>query len=208
MDQWSIIIAARRSLLETFEELDDDEWRIRSLSEGWTIRQLLAHLILAARPPARRYVAAIARARGNFDRANHALAVADAQQPLDELLSGYRAVVEHRFSPPGWPSAAPLSDILIHSLDVRIPLGLGASQPSEAYESVIEFLISRAGRVFSPKSRPDVRWVATDVDWSAGEGPDVYGAIADLALTAAGRAARIGRLTGDGVPQLQGWLAS
>ena len=70
MDPWPITVQARRSLLSTFEELDDAQWEAESLCDGWTIRQVLAHLILAARPPARRYIAAAARAKGNFDEAN------------------------------------------------------------------------------------------------------------------------------------------
>ena len=87
MDLWPITIAARQSLLSTMKELDDDQWTTRSLCDGWTIRDVLAHLILAARPPLRRYVGAMMRARGNFDRANNALAATDAQQPIDKLLA-------------------------------------------------------------------------------------------------------------------------
>ena len=87
------------------KELDDDQWTTRSLCDGWTIRDVLAHLILAARPPLRRYVAAMMRARGNFDRANNALAATDAQQPIDRLLADFARVVDHRFNPPGWGSA-------------------------------------------------------------------------------------------------------
>ncbi len=99
MDLWPITIGARRSLLSTFEELDDGDWEMPSLCGEWTIRQVLAHLVLAARPPARRYIAAVTRARGDFDRANHALAVLDASRPTGELLHAYRGVVDYRFSP-------------------------------------------------------------------------------------------------------------
>lgn len=206
MDLWPMTLQARHSLLSTFEDLEDDQWQVRSLCRGWTIRQMLAHLILAARPPARRYIAAVVSARGNFDKANHSLAVVDADRPASELLSDYRGVIGHRFSPPGWPEAAPLSDILLHSLDVRLPLGLETEQPADHYEPVLDLLFSRVGRSFTSKGRPTVRWAATDYAWSHGKGPDVRGTMADLALTAAGRAARLNHLNGHGAAIIRAWL--
>lgn len=207
MDLWPITVEARRSLCSTFEELDEDQWEVRSLCAGWTVRQVLAHLVLAARPPARRYLAAVVRARGDFDKANNSLAVADATRPTAQLLDDYREVIEHRFAPPGWPQAAPLGDILLHSLDVRIPLGIDSEVPADHYEPVLDLLFSRVGRSFTSAGRPDLRWVATDHHWTRGDGPPVRGTTEDLALTLGGRGARIGRLDGDGVPAVAAWLA-
>lgn len=206
MDLWAVTVEARRSILSTFEQLDDEQLNVPSLSEGWTVKEVLAHLVLAARPPARRYVAAVARARGNFDQANHALAVADADQSVSTLIADYSAVLDSRFAPPGWPVAAPLSDIVLHSLDVRVPLGLSTDRPAEHYEPVMGLLFSRIGRSFTHKGRPSVSWVADDHDWISGTGAEVRGAMADLALAAAGRSARIDRLHGDGLPAIRSWL--
>jgi hypothetical protein len=150
---------------------------------------------------------AVFKARGNFDRANHRLAVDDGRRPSDELLACYREVVGHQFSAPGWPQAAPLSDILLHSLDVRIPLDVEAHVPPGHYEPVLQLLFNRVGRSFTTVGRPEVRWVAEDHAWSHGNGPEVRGAMEDLALTAAGRPARIRRLNGDGVEALAAWTA-
>jgi hypothetical protein len=67
-------------------------------------------------------------------------------------------------------------------------------------------LFSRAGRSFAPKGRPTVRWVATDHAWSHGDGEEVRGAIADLALSASGRPARLDQLEGPGVAAVRAWL--
>jgi len=207
MDLWPWTVDARHSLLVTFEELDDEQWAVESLCEGWSIREVLAHLILAARPPARRYLAAIARARGNFDKANQVLAVADGRRPTAELVAEYRSVVNYRFSPPGWPQAAPLSDILLHSLDVRLALGVASDQQPERYEPVMGLLFGPLRRSFTQAKRPSLRWVATDHSWTNGTGPAVEGAIADLAFTAAGRRGRIDQLSGEGVPAVRLWLS-
>ena len=206
MDLWPVIVEERRSLLATFEELDRGQWDVPSLSEGWTVRQVLAHLVLAADPPLRRYLPAVVRARGSFDGANHQLAVDDAVRPVGELLAAYRAALPHRFAPPGWPAAAPLADILLHALDVRIPLGLPTDRPAARYVPAMELLMSRAGRAFAPGGRPTLRWVATDHAWSDGSGEEVRGAMADLTLTASGRSARLDRLEGPGAGRLRSWL--
>lgn len=206
MDVWAVTIDARRSLLAVFEGLDDPQWDVPSLCGEWTVRQVLAHLVLAARPPAGRYAVAVAKAGGSFDKANHALAVADAGQSVADLLANYRAVLDHRFAPPGWPAAAPLSDILLHALDVRIPLGLPSDQAAADYEPVMGLLFRRFARSFTVDGRPTVRWVATDHPWSHGDGPEARGTMADLALTAAGRSAHVGRLEGDGAALLAAWL--
>jgi len=207
MDLWPLTIDARRSLLATYEDLDDDDWSTPSLCDDWTVREVLAHLILAARPPLRRYAAEGIRARGDFDAVNRTLASHDARRcATDELIDEYRIALEHRFSPPGWPAAAPFSDIVLHSLDVRIPLGLPDERPAAHYEPVMALLHSRMGRSFTGERRPDVRWVATDHPWTLGEGPEVHGAMVDLVVAAAGRSPRIDRLHGDGVASVAAWL--
>lgn len=206
MDMWEMTLDARRSLIATFEEINGDQWEVDSLCDGWTVRDVLAHLILAARPPARRYVRAVLKARGSFDRANHQLAVEDGCRPAAELLSQYRKVADHRFARPGWPEAAPLSDVLLHSLDVRIPLDVKATVPPGYYEPVLQLLFTRVGRSFTRPGRPEIRWVATDRSWSHGDaGLEVRGTMENLALTAAGRRARIADLDGDGVAVLEAW---
>lgn len=207
MDLWPITIRARRSLLSTFEKLEDADWDVGSLCGGWTIRQVLAHLVLAARPPARRYIAAVARAKGDFNKANHSLAVVDAARPTSDLLRAYREVIDHNRFSPGPLRAALLHDILLHSLDVRIPLDLESDVPADHYEPVMDLTFNRFGRYVTSKGRPTVRWVATDYEWSRGAGPEVRGTMADLALTAAGRGARIDHLDGDGVQIIGTWLS-
>jgi hypothetical protein len=56
------------------------------------------------------------------------------------------------------------------------------------------------------EGRPAVRWVATDHEWAHGTGDEVQGTMADLALAASGRGARVDALTGSGLPALVAWL--
>jgi len=204
---WSVIAEERASLLETFESLTAAEWETPSLCPGWTVRQVLGHLIISADPPMGRFTVAVARARGSFDIANARLAIVEAERPMGELIERYWDRASKQFSPPGIGPRGPLSDILLHSLDVRIPLGLASDRPAVRYQPALELLFTRRAQVgFVPKRRPALRWVATDHDWSHGSGAEVMGTMADLALAASGRSARLDALIGPGQPSLVAWL--
>lgn len=207
MDIWTAIAEERASILKTFEGLSAEQWDTPSLCGHWTVRQVLGHLVIAADPPTGRFLVELAKAAGSFDKANDRLARAEAERPTADLIARYRERLGKRSTPPGFGPSAPLSDILLHSLDVRIPLGLASERPADRYEPALELLFDRPGqRVFVPKGRPSLRWVATDHAWEHGTGDEVQGAMADLALAASGRGARVDALTGAGQPALAAWL--
>ena len=207
MDLWAAIAEERESLIDTLDELSPEQWATPSLCGEWTVHQVLGHLVVAANPPRRRVVLETLKARGSFDKANNVLAREQAERPPPELLTTYRGLVTTRFKPPGFGPESTLADILMHSLDIRIPLGLPTKRPVERYAPAIElYFTRREQRILGPRGRPVVHWVATDLTWQHGAGDDVRGALADLTLAASGRDARIDALTGAGQPALAAWL--
>jgi uncharacterized protein (TIGR03083 family) len=207
VDIWAAIADERESLMATLAELSPQQWASQSLCGDWTVHEVLGHLVVAAKPPRRRIVLETLKARGNFDKANCHLAQEQAERPPAELLTTYRELVGHRFKPPGFGPESTLADILMHSLDIRIPLGLPTERPVERYASAIEVYFNRLVRLtVGPRGRPALHWMATDVAWQHGSGSEVRGTIADLMLTASGRGARIDALTGSGQPVLADWV--
>jgi uncharacterized protein (TIGR03083 family) len=208
VDVWAVIAEERTSLADTFDGLTGDQWDVPSLCGHWTVRQVLGHLVIATDPPGRRFAVEVVKAFGSFDKANDRLALEQAERPAAELIADLRAQVPRRFTPPGLGPEAPLHDILLHSLDVRIPLGLPTERPAEHYAPALDIVFSAIGmRTLVPKRRPKLRWTATDHSWTHGEGDEVQGGMADLALSASGRAARVDAITGPGQPALAAWLA-
>jgi uncharacterized protein (TIGR03083 family) len=172
------------------------------------VRQVLGHLIVAAKPPTGRFAIEVAKAWGSFDKANDRLARLEAEQPTAELIARYRERIAERNTPPGFGPEAPLSDILLHSLDVRLPLGLATDRPPERYAPALETILSRLGaRVFAPGRRPSLHWVATDHLWTYGTGEEVRGTMADLTLAASGRGIRVDALAGPGQRSVAAWLS-
>ena len=208
MVDWGDVHEERRATLATFEALAPEQWQVQSLCGAWTVRQVLGHLVVATDPRLRHFLVPVLRAFGSFDKANDRLARAEAERPVDELLARYRERYTNQLSPPMLPLNASYGDAMLHNLDVRIPLGMPADRPPDRWAPVLDILVRpRATAAFLPRGRPKLRWVGTDHDWSHGEGPEVRGTMADLALAASARGARVDHLEGDGQPALARWLA-
>jgi len=48
---WRVIEQERLSLAALLENLSDDQWNAPSLCEGWRVKDVAAHVALAAQPP-------------------------------------------------------------------------------------------------------------------------------------------------------------
>ncbi len=110
--------------------------------------------------------------------------------------------------PPGTGPAAPLTDLAVHTRDVARPLGPATTASASAWRAVLDFLVSaRASRGFVRRGRLEgLHLRATDLDWSAGEGPEVTGRGEALALAMTGRVVALTDLSGDGAAVLRGRL--
>ncbi len=209
MEHWEAIAAERRKFADEIEALTPGQWETPSLCGDWTARQVVGHLVMPHETPRRKILFQVARDRGNFNRAVSRLAVEAGSRPTSDLVTAMRRHAESRFKPPGFGSLAPLTDLLIHGMDIRVPLGLPIQRPPDAFRHSLDFLVRPVvQRVFFSKRVPPLRLVATDLDWSHGSGGEVRGDAADLALALSSRRARIDVLTGVGVSALNAWTTS
>jgi hypothetical protein len=111
-------------------------------------------------------------------------------------------VVFARTHLPGLSSLSMLEDIVIHQLDIRRPLEEDRNIPNGRMIPVATDLWTN--RFFpGPKLFEGIRAIATDAEWSAGDGVDVTGPIEALVLTLAGRFAALDKLQGDGTTTLR-----
>ena len=122
-------------------------------------------------------------------------------------LRGDRRRAASRFTPPGAGPEAPLTDLLVHGLDIRWPLGLARELPEERVRASLTFLTGRSARGLVPRGLLDgLHFQADDIDWAHGDGPAVRGRAEALLLVLTGRSAVLGALTGDGLPTLRARL--
>src|ERR1044072_9006033 len=98
---WKVIERARLDLADLLESVPRTDWDTSSLCDGWRVRDVAAHVLLAPRDPGGggMLIGAI-RVRGNFNRLNHALGVAHAEQVGDGLVAQLREHAASRKKPP------------------------------------------------------------------------------------------------------------
>ena len=105
-----------------------------------------------------------------------------------------------------------LTDILVHSQDIAVPLGLGlAMRPEAGALAATRRWDTRGTWLASVNRRLPVegfRLTATDTDWSRGQGPEVAGPVGALLLLLTGRAAGVSQLSGEGADALRSAVAT
>lgn len=206
-DLFPLIAAERRKTADFVEGLSEEQSTAQSLCEGWTVRDVAAHLTMPLMVSLPKAMVGMLRHRGDFNEFSRrwALSTAAATSPV-ALAATLRDRADARFTPPGMDAHAPLTDIVVHTLDMRVPLGIPGDGPApDATSHILDFLMTKmATRGFLPKHRiPGLSFRATDTGWSAGSGPAVEGPSTALVLALCGRAAGLDQLTGDGVAELR-----
>lgn len=181
------VAGERRDLLEVLDRLDERQWDVASLCEGWRIREVLAHTTTAFRYSIPRLALAMVKARGDINRASDACARADTRALSDaELLDSLRTNIEHPWHPPGDGPEGTLFHEVVHGLDMTVALGIDRTVPRERIEMMIGSLQPKAIDFFGA-DLTGVRLQADDHDWSYGTGSTVTGSAQHLLLVLAGR---------------------
>jgi uncharacterized protein (TIGR03083 family) len=199
---WPVIHAERAALADDLGRLDDTQWATPSLCSGWTVHDMLGHIVATARLTPPKFFAAFAGSGFNFDKmAAKEVARETAGGPA-ATLAEYRGVQAATTHPPG-PIDAMLGESIIHSEDIRRPLGVAHSYPMESVTRVLDFYTKSNLIVGAKKRIAGLTLRATDTDWATGSGPDVAGPALALLLAMTGRKVALPELSGEGVATLQ-----
>ena len=202
MDTWTTIQAERQALAADLQDLTSEQWATPSLCGQWTVRDVLAHMTSTASltPPA--FFAKLAGSGFNFDKLQESGIAAQRGDSPAATMAHFEAVETSRKHPPG-PADTWLGETIVHAEDIRRPLGIKHSYPTEAVVRVADFFKGSNLLIGSKKRISGLRLLATDTEWSHGTGPEVAGPILSLVMAMTGRKAPIGDLTGDGVATLR-----
>lgn len=201
-DVWPMVHAERAALIEDLARLDDDRWREPSLCEGWTVHDVVAHLVDTALTTRIGFVVGLARARFDFDRQN-AVGVERARgADPRETLRRLRLVATRTSTPPA-PLDSRLVEEVVHGEDIRRPLGLTRPYPTQAVVRAL-LLQTRTPASFGGAKEllNRVRLTATDTDLAIGTGPEATGPALSLLLAVSGRRVALDDLSGPGVAAL------
>lgn len=205
MDNWDAIASERVTLADQLDTLSPEQWDTKSLCDAWTVRDVAAHLVVPHEISIPAFLVTWVAAGGSFSRANVAATAKQAKRPPSDLVADIRRYADSRAKPPGFGSAAPLCQVLVHGQDIRIPLGLDDISATESWAAALDFLVlPKARRGFVSRSLQGFWFVASDVDWTHGVGDEVRGPAVALALAMMGRTVRLDDLTGPGLSRLVG----
>ena len=196
--------AERREFCEWLEPLEPSDWEAPSLCDGWSVRDVVAHLTLSTRTSALDFAKGMLRYRGNFDRmeAERAHARAFEFSP-DELIEQLRAHAGSTAHAVGSSPRDALIDIIVHGQDIARPLQrTRTTAPDRVCRALDHVLVSRW---YGAKKRlRHVALRATDTDYVSGTSvTEIHGPAIDLLLVATGRRAGLDTLAGTGVDQLR-----
>lgn len=204
VDLQPAVAAEFETLADALDSITDAQWETPSLCKGWRVREVVAHMTMAARYSEDEFMAKLRAVDFDFSRLSEQIARQDAWLPSADLVANLRTERMRQWAPPGGGYHGALNHVLIHGLDATVPLGLVRRGPQESVRVILNdltvggvhdaFGVDIAGR----------RLQATDFDWSYGSGPQLRGAGEDLALAICGRALPAGRLDGDPLPSPAG----
>jgi uncharacterized protein (TIGR03083 family) len=208
---WAAIDDQRARTADLLEQLTEEQWRRPSLCQGWTVRDVAAHLTLQ-QLGVRDVAAFVARNPGmlrsvTLNAVIHDSALVQSRLPTEEIIGRIRAMIGSRRHNTFVTPLETLTDILVHSQDIAVPLDLELEMPPSACAlAAARRWDTRGGwmaRVFRRLPLEGYRLTATDADWTRGQGPLVTGPAGALLLLITGRRVALDHLTGEGVDALR-----
>lgn len=214
---WAGIDEQRTRTVAMLESLSGDQWGRPSLCAGWTVRHVAAHLTLQAQtvgdlagfvarhPRMLRHLTLNATIRESAVIQAEALTTGEI---VRRIRAGIGSRRHNSFVTP-WDT---LTDALVHSQDIAVPLGIDlAMRPDACALAAGRRWDTRRSWMASVNRRlplDDVSLVATDTDWRRGTGPEASGPMGAILLLLTGRPVALDRLSGPGAEAVRTRLAT
>jgi uncharacterized protein (TIGR03083 family) len=96
-----VVAAEFLALADLLAAASAAEWDHPSLCEGWRVREVIAHLTMAARYSEEEFMAELQRCDFDFTRLSNEIADRDAELSVVDLVADLRADTMHHWTPPG-----------------------------------------------------------------------------------------------------------
>ena len=172
MDQgeaWAAIDEQRRALVRLLESLSAEEWNQPSLCDGWTVRQVAAHLALQNTPWSAMPRAMVDAVRyGGMNGAIHAVACRHARLAVEVIIAeiGDRIGVHRPLPTVTFRETA--IDYLVHGQDIALPLGRVMTMSPELAMLAADRVWSTPRMFHARRRLGGCRLIADDASWSPG----------------------------------------
>ena len=198
-DTWAQLAAERQRFVDFLPSLTPEEWAKPSLCSGWTVRDTVAHIVAGAKNNPGKFLVGLIASGFSFDKFIAKGLAKEKDQTPAQLIAALSGLVARKTQ----PGKLMLGEIITHGEDVRRALGKPSGSYDPAALQLVAQTYAKAGPpVRSKKRAAGLKLVATDTQWTHGEGPEVRGAMIDLIVAIAGRKQALANLTGPGLETL------
>ncbi|MDZ4270484.1 MAG: maleylpyruvate isomerase family mycothiol-dependent enzyme [Mycobacterium sp.] len=199
---WPVVHAERARLVSDLRGLPRDAWSTPSLCAGWTVHDVLAHLLDTAKTSRSTFIRRMILSRFDFDGDNAKGIAREQCDDPEATLDAMHAAIELTLTPPA-ARATRLVEAFVHGEDIRRPLGIAAGYPPDAVFAALAHQAKTSTTWRGGRERvAGLRLVATDIGAAIGDGVEVRGRAVDLLVAASGRPVDDGVFEGPGTTRL------
>ncbi len=202
MDVLEMARCERADLADLLETLTPEQWSSPSLCSGWSVHDVVVHMVSYEEHGPRDLLGRWRRAGYSFGRLNDVALEEYRGMSPRESIAFLREHLEPRGATSRFGGRVGLADGLIHHQDIRRPLGLVRTIPPERLRCVLAFAILAPPLRGAWHAR-GVRLVADDLDWQWGRGPEARGPGEAVLMALVGRRGAAEELTGPGAATLR-----
>lgn len=195
---WPAVHNERQILIEELESLTPEQWAEPSLCPGWDIHDVVAHLVDSAKTTRLSFLRRLIAARFDFDKDNVIGITRERAATPEATLTEFRRIREATKTPPA-ALATRLVEAVVHGEDIRRPLGLLRSYPSEPIDAALRYQLKTGISMGGGKERAvGFRLQASDSSFEHGFGSEVRGTSLVLLMAVSGRPVHKKDFSGEG----------
>lgn len=182
MAEWRTLAKARNDFADMLDGLSEEQLEAQSLCDRWRTVDVAGHLVSLIETSPMALVMGYAKNRHDPDSfvAETAIDFGD-NKGAAALAESLRAHASKRLRP--FSEASMVADTAVHTQDIRRPLGLTDPLDPEVLRMSLDHSIGD----FTKGREIPLRFVANDIDWSAGVGEEVHGTGEALLMALNGR---------------------
>ncbi|MGH3954265.1 MAG: maleylpyruvate isomerase family mycothiol-dependent enzyme [Mycobacterium sp.] len=202
-DTYAMVQQEKRDLAALLRTLSPQDWDAPSLCAGWRVRDVLAHLLYDG-TSLPKYLYEVVRVGGSADKLNQLYIDRARGWSTDTLLTAFESTIERSYSAKIQPKLV-LADLLIHQQDIRRPLNHPRQVPDGTLRTVLD---NPDPFIHSKRRLIGLRWTATDMEWTYGDGPEIRGPAEAIVMAVGGRPSALAELSGSGMEVLRSRLGN
>ncbi len=195
MAEWNVLAKARNDFADMLDGMSDEQLASPSLCDRWSAVEVAGHLVSLVESSPMALAAGMAKNRKDPDGFIATMGAQFGEKGGPAISKSLRANAAKKMRP--FSEASMVADTAVHTQDIRRPLGLpGALDPA-----VLKMSLDHSVAEYAKKHDTVPRFVATDMEWSSGTGPEITGPGESL-LMALNQRDVTGELEGPGVELL------